>query len=291
MSSQSLGKSPIIKVYNLSRQFIKEKPALFIPFIIFFIFESLALILLFLAPRTPLRFIFGPPIRTFWSERFLHYPSNFLLLPKLASLSKMGLSIILGSLLTGMAVAIIYDVYNNKEIKLKASFKTALNKYVYLFTVVFIFTTLFYVSIKIITIASIRYFMAGHSRILFFSTKAWMGPVFIIINFIIALLIQSAFIYAIPILIIEKANLIKSITQSFTLFKKQFIPTIIFVGLPMFLFIPILISQYNSAFLINRLFPEVVLYVSFLGIIITSLVIDPLIVISTTIFYLINKGK
>lgn len=291
MNYQGSGRPSISKVYNLTQQSVKNNPTLFIPFLSFFIIDCAALILLFLAPRMPLSLIFGPIIRTFWGEKFLHYPLNFLLLPRLSSLGRMVLSVFLGSLLTGMAVAMIFDIYNKKRINLGTSFKTALKKYVYLFTVVFIFTALFYVLTKIIILGLFRYFMSGHARLLFLGARVWLRPVLVIINFILAVLIQAAFIYAIPILIIEKEKLIKSISKSFALFKKQFIPTIILVGLPMFLFIPIIVMNYNASFLIDKLFPEFILLVAFSGTIISSLVIDAVITISTTFLYLMQKEK
>ena len=221
----------------------------------------------------------------------MHYPLNFLLLPKLTSLARMGLTILLGSLLTGMAVAITLDIYHKKQIKLGTAFKTALKKYIYLFSVVFLFTLLFYLLVKIFTIGLIKYFIAGHRRLLFLGIGIWLGPILIIINFLLALFVQSAFIYAIPLIIIEKEKLIKAIIKSFALFKKLFVPTLILVGLPMLLYIPIIILQYKSAILMSRLFPEAILLVSILGLVISSLVIDPIVTISTTFLYLLNKEK
>jgi hypothetical protein len=238
----------------------------------------------------PLKLILGPAIRTFWGERFLHYPLNFLLLPKLTSFARMALSIFFGSLLTGMAVAIVSDAYNKKHLKLEASFKTALKRYFELFAVVFIFTFLFYIIQKIVMAGLMKYFMAGHSRLLFLGAGIWLGPVLFCLNFILAVLVQSAFIYAIPILIIEKEKLVKAIARSFVLFKKLFIPTFILVGLPMLLYVPILILESGSGFLINRLFPESVLLVLILGSLVSSVVIDLLVTVSTTFMYLMNKA-
>lgn len=291
MSSQETSISLIKKVYNHTLKSLKNNPALFLPFFIFAVFEFIALIFIYLAPRAPLNKVFGPPIRVFWGEGFLHYPVNFLLLPKLAFLSRMFLYIFLGSLLTGMAVAIISDIHHKKHLNLKACFKTALKNYIYLFTIVFIISVLFYFLVKITNIALVRYFIAGHRQLLLLSAKMWLGPLSIAINFIFGLLIQSIFIYAIPLLIIANEKFNKAIIKSFALFKGLFIPTIILVGLPMLIYIPIIVLQYNSAVLINKLFPESVLYVLICGIIISALAIDPLVTISTTQLYLINKEK
>lgn len=292
MSLQNPGKSSIIrKVYKTTFQSLKYNPTLFIPFIIFAIIEFIALMFLYLSPRMPLRLIFGPIVRTFWGEIFLHYPSNFLLLPKLASLSRMFLSVVFSSLLTGVAVNLILDIHNKKKFKIEESFKTAFKKYTYLFTVVLIFTASFYFLAKIITLILIKYFLAGHTRLLFLGPKIWMGPILPCINFIVAIFIQSAFTYAIPALIIDKEKLNKSLIKSFGLFIKFFIPTLILVGVPLVIYIPIIILDYKTAFLINKLFPEIILLVLFLSTIVSSLVIDPLVTLSTAHLYLMNKEK
>jgi hypothetical protein len=131
--------------------------------------------------------------------------------------------------------------------------------------------------------------MAGHRQLLFFGPGIWLGPILSVIDFLLALFIQSAFIYAIPVLIIGQEKLIQSIGKSFLLFKKLFIPTLILVGLPMLIYIPILVLSYNTAFLIDKLFPEFILVVLFLSTIVSSLVIDPLITVSTTLLYLTQK--
>ena len=277
------------KAYNTSIKSLKNHPALFLPFLIFAILEVIVLVIIYLAPRMPVRLILGPVISTFWGERFLHYPVNFLLLPKIASLSRMGLAVIFSSLLSGVAVALVFAVHNKKQIKFKEAFKSALKKYASLFIVVLIFTLLFYFLVKLVTIVLVSYFMAGHSRLLFLKPGIWMGPILLGINFMLALLIQSAFVYAIPLLIIEKQKLIKAIIGSFLLFKKLFIPTLILVGLPMLVYIPIIILNSKTAFLIDKVFPEFILLVSFLSIIISSLVIDTIVTISTTFLYFAHK--
>lgn len=289
MTSEKTQTTPIQKIYNTAAKSLKENSALFIPFIIFALVESLVLTIIYLVPRPPLRSIFGPIIRTFWGERFLHYPLNFLLLPKLSSLARMGLTVFLGALLTGMAVVMIWDVYNKKTLKLKLALRTALKKYLSLFSIVLLLTASFYILVKIINIGLLKYFIAGHSRLLFLKSGLWLGPILSTTVFLLAILFQAAFTYAIPVLIIEKEKLIKAILRSFAFFKKFFIPTLLLVGLPLLVYIPILVLNQNTAFLIERVFPEAVLVVLFCGIIISSLVIDLLITVTTTLFYLMNR--
>lgn len=286
MSHQASGIPLIKKVFNTTLQSLKNKPALFSPFIIFAVIQVMALIFLYLIPRMPLRAVFGPIIKTLWNESFLHYPTNFFLLPKLANLSNMALSVIAGSALTGTAIVMIFDVYNKKHSKLGKAFKSALKQYISLFIVVLVFTAAFYIFTKIVLISLTKYFLAGHSRLLFLGARIWMGPILLCINFIIALFIQSAFAYSLPVLMIENKKIINSIVKSFVLFKKFFVPTIALVGLPTLLYIPIIALIGNSGLLIDKFFPEIIMLVLFLSIIVSSLIIDPLITVSTTLLYL-----
>ena len=261
------------------------------PFIIFAILESLALILVFLSPRKPFDIVFAPPIRAFWGERFLHYPANFLLLSRLAGISRMFLAVIYSSLLTGAAVSMVSSYYTKKQAKLKDAFILALKKYASLFIIVLLFILIYYFSIKAINSGALKYFAKHQGRLLFLSPKLWISVILPVFNFIFAILIQSIFTYAIPALIRDKVNLFKALAKSLRVFGRYFLQTIVLVGLPLLIYIPILILNYNTAFLINRLFPEFILIVLFSGIIVSSLIIDPLITVSTAVFYLLSKEQ
>lgn len=269
------------KIYGATLLSIRNKPVIFLPFLIYAFLELIGLLLAYSIPRYPLIVIFGPLIKTLWGEMFLHYPSNFLLLPKLASLVRMLISVIIGSLLTGISISMLY----------KKTPKDAIKKYVSLFLITFIMTALFYAVVKIITIALIKYFMAGHSRLLFIKANMWLGPFLVIINMLMALFIQSAFVYTIPTLFIKQSKFTSAIFESFVFFRKHFVSTIILVGLPMLIYLPVTILNHNTGFLIRKLFPEFILWVALLNLVVNSLIIDPLITISTALYYYDNHKK
>ena len=277
--------------YDKTIQSIRSNPVLFLPFAIFAAFEFISLITIYLAPRMPLKLLLGPLIKALWGERFLHYPVNFILIPKLISLARIGLTVVFGSLLTGVATLLVYNLYTKTKINLKSVFKLALKKYVSLFAIVLLFTLLFYLLNTVISKLLIKYFVSGHAKLLFLGAKIWLGPILVCLNFMLAVIVQSAFIYAIPVLLIEKETLTKSILKSLVLFKKLFLKTIILVGLPMLVYIPIMVLQSDSAFLIVRLFPEAVLLVAILSLVISSLVIDLSITLTTTHLYLMHKDE
>lgn len=275
------------KVYKATFPTFKNHPAILIPFAIFAFFEFIALTVIYLAPRMPLRTVLGPPIRTFWGERFLHYPHNFLLLSTVNNLSKMFLTVVFGSLLTGTAVALVAYIYHKKQLKSTAAFKTALKKYIPLFIIVFIISALFYIFTNQFTNIFFKILKASH--FLYVKLIPWRMPILITLNFLFALLIQSAFVYAIPAIIIDNEKLFRAIFRSFRFFKKFFITTIILTGMPMLMYLPIIILHQNTIFIMDKLFPEFILLVLIFGIALSSLVIDPIVTVSATYLYLMHK--
>ncbi len=283
MSVKKSGFGIIKNTYLSSFKSLLENPGIFLPFLLFALAEFAALLLIFNSPRVPLIKIFGPPIRTFWGENFLHYPTNFLLLPKLSALSRMFLAVIFGSFTTGAAIAII--------IKAKHPFKQALKKYASLFLIVLIFSGFYYFLQKAIFIALAKYFIAGHSRLLFLKSGLWLGPIIFCINFMLAIFIQAAFTYAIPAIIIDNKKFFPAILRSFRFFKKYFFVTLVLVGAPLLLYLPIAVFNFNAAVLMSKLYPEIILLIAILGIVISSLIIDLLVTLTTTLLYQSEKEK
>jgi len=277
--------------YQKTYQSLKGNKTLFLPFVIFAAVELLALIVLYLAPRMPLKLFLGPLIRALAGEQFLHYPVNFILIPKWMGSLRTGITVLLGSFLTGAATILAYNAYQKINLNFKNSLKIALKKYISLFAIVLVFTVLFYFLNWVLSKALFKLFVKLPPKILFLNLRAMFFPALFCLNFVLAVLVQAAFVYAIPVLMIDGQTLTKSILKSFGLFMKYFLKTIILVGFPMLLYVPLMILQTNPSVLIIKLFPESVLLVSFLSLAISSLVIDLWVTLSATNFYLLHKEK
>jgi len=213
MPSKPSNLSLISKVYSFTIQSFQKNPKIYLPFAIFALIEFMALMLIYLSPRVPLRALLGPPISAIWGEKFLHYPVNFLLLSKLAYYSRMFLSVVFSSLLTGLAVAMTY----------KKPLSSVYKKYVSLFLIVLIMTAIVFFGVKVITSSLLKYFYAGNSKFLFLGPDMWFGPILTVLNFVVAIFVQALFTYAIPILIAGDQKLFKAILQSFVVFKRYFL--------------------------------------------------------------------
>lgn len=280
MAVQKSNSQPkISRIYAETFLSFLESKRLFKPFLAFAACELFILIFIFLVPRQPFVKLFGPPIRTIWGERFLHYPLNFILLPNLVSLSRSIISVFIGAFTTGVAVAIVA----------KKNFVAALKKYPALFLAILVINVLYYSFIKILAKLLEKYFMAGHLKLLFLGPKFWLGLFMVGAGFFAALFIQAVFAYIIPALICDDKKLSRAVLASLIFCKDNFFKTILLVGLPMLAFIPVIVLNYNTLFLIDRLFPEIIFWVAILGIVVNSLIVDPLVTVSTTLLYLKKK--
>lgn len=283
MAPQNTEIPAIAKIYRqTARTLIKER-AVFIPFLAYALIEVIAIIIIYLAPRAPFIKVFGPPIARFWGPAYLHYPANFLLLPKLVSHARILLSVLIWPLTVGTAIALISDSKN--------AFIRAAKSYIPILIIVSSYTALLTFARQFIGGSLFKYFSSGHSRLLFLGARLWTGQILFAIIFLLNLIIQCLFIYAIPILIIEKSKFFKSVIGAFSFFKKLFVSTIVLVGLPMLIYMPIVMLNYKTPYLIEGFYPELIFHIALLGTFINSLVIDPLVITSITLLYLAQKEK
>ncbi len=261
-------KKTIPVIYHETFQALKSQKKLMLPFLIFACVESMFLTLIYVAPRQPFVAVFGPPIRTFRGEMFLHYPANFLLIPELSSISRTILTVLIGSLLSGVAAILVSQAFAKKSADLKSAFSESLKKYGQLFTVILIFALVIHYAYKIFR---------------------FRGPLALVVNLAILIVIQMFLVYAVPFLMIGKEKLFKSIWRSIVFAGKNIWQSLLIVFIPFIAYIPIVILQYKTAYLIDNVFPEAVLIVAYLSVILSSLVVDMFVTVSATLYYLNNK--
>ena len=282
-------KTRLRTVYHQTIQALKSQKKLLLPFGIFAAVESLVLTLIYLAPRVPLRAVLGPPIKAFKGEMFLHYPANFLIIPELSSFFRNILTVILGSLLAGTAAVMIRQAFWKKEASFIKAIVEAGRKYFQLFFIVLITAVILNYAYKGVTFGITKYFSAGHKELLGFGFAIWRGPVTIVLSAVILLIVQAFFLYTVAFLMLGSQKLFKAIWQSFVFFGKHIWQTLLIVALPFLFYIPVIILQYKTAYLIDNVFPEVILIIAYTGIIISSLIVDLFVTMSATLYYLNNK--
>lgn len=269
-------KLSLISIYSQTFKAIRKQPKVIMPFAVFAAIEAVILTLVFLSPRVPFNKVFGPIIRAFWGEPFMHYPTNFLLLPKLDSVFRTYLSVILASFLSGLAVLIAQDIFLNKTVKLRHLARVAWSKYAQLFGAVLLITLFFVFSLKLIDFTALK-LLGG---------KRWLGIFLTVFNIVYSVLVQTVFIYVIPCLLLGKEKFFRSFGSSLKIVAKHFWLTFGLVVLPVLVYLPVIVLQGNAAFLINKFVPEIVLVLSYASILVSSLVMDLLSTVSTAFVYL-----
>ena len=282
-------KTQLTTIYHQTIQALKSQKKLLLPFAIFAGIESIVLTLIYLAPRAPFNALFGPPIKTFKGEMYLHYPVNFLLIPEASSFFRTLITVFIGSLLAGAAALMIAQIYEKKAVIFGSAVANSAKKYFQLLIIVLTTSIILHYAYKGLAIVILKYFVAGHKQLLGLSYSVWRGPITIVLSILILLVVQAFFVYAVSFLMIGKEKLFKAIWKSFVFFFKNIWQTFLIVTLPFLFYIPIIILQYKTAYLIDNVFPEMVLIVAYTGTLLSSLVVDLFVTMSATLYYLNNK--
>lgn len=267
-----------IKTWGETFKILRAHPVIWLPFVIVGLFDTLVLVLLYLAPRPPLSALLAPPIRAFWGERFLHYPFNLFLIPRLFDYCHIISTAFMGVLMTGAAIGMLKQAKEGTKPNILFNLIKSLRMYLRLLVIWLVMFGL--VSAVFKGLPAIFHFKQGVAF-----------QMVIYAAFFISILIEAIFIYAMPAVIIEEKKAGAAIKRSISFSKSAFLPTLILVGLPTLIYIPMIILRGKLPVLMSKVFPEAVLI--FLGIgIVISVIIDCLVTSSAAILFLNKKeGK
>jgi hypothetical protein len=266
-------------VYTFVPLALRVRPLL-LPFAVFCCAELIGLFAAYYSPRFPLNVLLGPLIRSAWGESFLHYPDNFLLLPRLAAISRSLLYILLGSLLNGTAFLIAADVYKNREVSFRDSFSRAVRRYPGLLCLSL--AVMFTVSAAALAVKYllVSYFPGYAVQ----AARFWSGPGMVIVNFMAGTALQACLMFSFPALLFEEKNVFRSLLRSLVIFRKVPAATLALFAIPAAVYLPVTALLYKTPFLVS-VNPESVLYISAAGALINSLLIDFLVIVSITCMY------
>lgn len=265
-----------LDIWRMTFGLFKQNSNILIPFLLVGLVDAFLLFIIYLAPQPPLSALLGPPIRVFWGERFLHYPFNLLLIPRLFDLARIFSTALMGVLMTGAAVRMLQEAYSGIKPDIVLTLSKSLRVYLKLLVIWLVMFGL--VSAVFKALPAIFNFKQH------IASQMVSGA-----GFLISILIQSIFIYAIPAVIIEEKKIWPAIKRSVSFCRSTFLPTLILVALPTLFYLPMLILKGKLPLLMSKFFPETVLIFLGLGIVV-SVIMDCLITGSTTILFL-NQRK
>lgn len=280
--------SLIQKSISYSFGLISQKPIVIMPFGVITILELLGLLMIFVAVQPPLVKFITPVILRFFGPQFLHYPFNLLLLSQLFFYLQLLIEIIIGTFMAGLIISVVQQHSQNKAFSLKAASMQALVKYISLIIITILVFAVIQYSYSIEKKALLKVIMKGPA-FLGIRQEDW-AMLSVAFGIIMSGIIQGIFIFAQPIVIINKENFIVAIFKNFYYVAKNLIAALILVILPMCAYIPIAILKANLFLLMKKTFPEIVFLVLVCSVFI-SLFINLIVTISTTRAYLLVRGN
>jgi len=263
----------IIEIWKETFIILRRYPQIFLPFLLVGIFSGITLYILYLAPQRPVSFLLAPPIRVFFGEKFLHYPYNLYLLPKLYYYAHILIGATLGILMNATACFMLKDIYyREREPRILANSFLSLKRY---FSLLGIWAIIFFLSYFWLRLIKIK----GENSISF-SIFSFLGNVFI----------STLFIYAIPALVFEKRKIFSALGRSLVLFKKFPFLTLFLVFIPSSFYLPVIFLKRNILFLMEHFSPEIIIFVLGIGISV-SVVVDLFTTTLPAVLFLKEGGK
>jgi|CXWL01.1.fsa_nt_gi hypothetical protein len=258
-------------------------PTASLAFIQLFILE-----ILYFSPQYPLAYFFGPLIRSVWSEEYLHYPQNLMLLPKIFYYAQIIIYLLIGSMLLALSSKIVAILNEHPKVNIKVAFAETMRLYVHIFCASLISYILFQVfanSYAHLVEIIIKLKPFGKTMSFWDKTLLWTVPYF---QFLSGILASTLIVYVIPIIVHEKKKIFSALIENFKILLHTFPTTLLIVGLPTLLYLPILALRNNIPFLMDTLGPEVQIIVIIIGLFVT-MGIDLMIIVSATTLYLFVK--
>ena len=277
----------VLSIWKTVIDVILSEPKVLIPYCILAVVDILTLYILASSPHFPVSIVLAPPIRSIWGAVYLHYPYIYDLLPKLFYFAKIVTAVLIGSVTSGMAVYMIYLFKKKEPMTIKAVFLVVIKRYASLFILTIIIFAVVQFLMKQPPILLIKYFRAGHhAKLLHLGPKFWFNVFMPVVDFVLAVILQGLFVYSFPYVVIKGKKFLAAILLGFGLFFRTIVKTLSIVVVPMLFYIPVTMLRDNMAFLVDKYGPEIVVTVLLLGILVGTVIVDSLVTIATTLFFI-----
>ena len=276
----------ILGIWKAVIDFTLSEPRILLPFVILAALETILLWVLSCSPHFPFNYVLAPPVSRIWGPQFLHYPYIYDLLPRLFYYANMVVSVLVGSLISGMAVNMIFLSDKHKKVDLKETFFFVSKRYVSLVMLAAVLYITVHFIMKQPPIFLLKYFRGGHAKLLFLGPQFWFNVFYPVLSFLLAVFLQGLFVYSFPFVVIKGKKFLIALFLGMRLFFRSWLKTLIVVTIPMLLYIPVTMLRDNIGMLADKFAPEVVMVVLFVGIVVGTIIVDALVTIVTTLLFI-----
>ncbi len=262
-------------------------PIILYPLCVTVFIQLLVLEILYFSPRFPLVVFFGPVIRH-WGDAYLHYPLNFVLLPKLFYYAQTFIFIFIGSFLNAVTILLIAAVNNDRKLSIGAAIKECLPSYVHIFIAAVMYFCFFMGFISVYHWSVQKFlslgFLAGMLPILqkiIVSSEPY-------VNLFLGVCVMTLFVFVIPVIVIEKKKVTTALIENLKILWRSSWFMFLVVLIPTLLYVPILLLSGGVSTIGDNFSASIYLIVIALSVVVT-LFIDATVFTATTTFYLLKK--
>ena len=278
----------IRKNWLSTADFIIKNRMIIFPFVIIAFVETIALELIYFSVRSPISLVMNPIIRKFFGEEFLHYPVNLVLLSRLFYYAQMVIYILLGVFLTATSVTLFKNIKAALPIKANAIIRTLSRRYI-LFIGYGITMIVFIVLIKRMDIFIFSKVMRLVSKLLPQISPKLSYTCLTVFLFLTNIILQTLVMLTVPIMVIQGKSLPRAMAKSIYLGIRNFRTIFALISLPFLIYLPSMLLKSFSVELAGRTFPEINLYITAFGIVI-SIFVDSFLIICVSQFLLDKEG-
>lgn len=252
----------------------------FVPFLLYGLVQVLLLYSLVNFARPPFSSHLVPIIRKIFGESALHYPNFLYVLAPFYNQVNLILSGLLGIVVIGMGTHLFAFTFSGKKTNLGQSVKSTMPRYGLLF-IIWIFETAFTIAMVIgVPYLLNKLLQPGYS----ISRYIELGGLFL------GIAIASIFAYTTALIVLDRQKILKTLSQTFSIFKKNSITTFLLIALPTFLYYPINFLTRKSVVLISKFSPQIIVLLLSTGIFI-AFIATYFQIGAITRFYLLLKEK
>ena len=267
MEKQTFFWSKVIKIYQQVFSVLRKNPMVFFLFLLIALLDLVALMVLYFAPSPPVLNVLGPVIRSFWGDSYLHYPNNFLLLPKLFSHAHFLISTIVGVFITGIIIKKIEAETLGQKVSTLSAAGRIFKRYFSLVAAWLLSYGIFVFALK------------GILPLLPKNLWLQVGS-----GFFLGLIIQSVLAFLLPALVLIENGFFKTLFLGFRFGVKNILLTGALIFVPMMLILILSVARLFTPLFV-RIHPELVLWVLCAGIVV-SLLVDICVTSSATLLFL-----
>ncbi|MFQ5639888.1 MAG: hypothetical protein ACE5IR_18060 [bacterium] len=238
-----------------------RSPRVFYPFFFYALFQLLIVAAIAYFAYPPFSSVLVPLFKKYFGEQALHYPNNYVLLNPLFEWTNIFLSGLIGVLVIGSGTLIFVSHYQNKPPSFAKSLRLTGSKYLKLLGVWF-----FETSVLLTVLIGLPYLLSSqaqaNSKII--QAVSWLTPIF-------AVLVGAVFAYTTAVIVIDNRGVFTAIKNSFSIFLDHPVFSYALIGIPAFFVLPLELLKSKSPLLVTKFFPEVVLALVVIGIVISVL--------------------